>query len=250
MDNYPEELQVRDRRGEWDKKESVQLAAIGSRPLVPGMTHHDFKAEVTTAIQQKAEEKLKEILANLGNEGAWKDLRPIFVRAAIGAKHLPAIKILLSTGEETLNLQSAESGQWLHESVKKEFYEGIDHFLSLGVNINFRSEETGGNTPLHTAARRSDMKMMSYLVKKGADPSVSNTSGRTALQLIAIRDFSAGDDSLLRNEREGLDFSKFLNNQNLSDLTVRNPSPSPSILLFTGSLIPFFLPFSSLLLES
>jgi len=220
---YPTELSVKERKGDWDKKQTVQLSSA-SQPIVPGKTHHDFKNEVTMAIHEKAEEKLRLILSNLGNDVAWKDLRSSFIRAAISERHLPAIKILLSAFGDRLEFSPSESASWLQEAVKKEFYEALDFFLELGISVNNRTEDSGGQTPLHFAARRSDLKMMAYLIRKGADPTLASTIGRTPLQLLALKDFSVG---AARLEGSQLDFSKFLNQAILSDLTVRIFRPIP-----------------------
>jgi hypothetical protein len=72
------------------------------------------------------------------------------------------------------------------------------------------------------SARRSDLKMMAFLIRHGADPTIQNTSNRTALRLIAIREFSGGNEGNWKNEKIFADFSKFINNPAFSDIILKS----------------------------
>lgn len=59
----------------------------------------------------------------------------------------------------------------------------IDLLLAAGANINARSENTIGNTPLMAAISGGHLALAETLLRRGADPTMSDKNGLSAAQL-------------------------------------------------------------------
>ncbi|RBR06799.1 hypothetical protein FVER53590_26472 [Fusarium verticillioides] len=73
-------------------------------------------------------------------------------------------------------------------------YEDIVRIL-VEANVDLASQTTSGITPLHFAAIGGNLKCYQYLLKKGADPNISDIEGRTVVTYTCSR---AGNAELLR----------------------------------------------------
>ena len=79
-----------------------------------------------------------------------------------------------------------------------------------------------GNTLFYSAARKFDYELMIQLLELGANPSVLTEGNTTPLNYLAMKQFSQGTDSGRDNSQNFgyLDFSNYVNNENLSDVTL------------------------------
>ena len=103
---------------------------------------------------------------------------------------LDVIKILFERGGDI------KQGQLLHNAVFREGPDDVELvglLLDMGLSINEIQYENHPQafgelyafalgTPLHYAAEENKPALVSFLLEKGADPSIKNTKGRTALQ--------------------------------------------------------------------
>lgn len=108
---------------------------------------------------------------------------------------LDTIKMLFSRGAD------AKRGQLLHNAVFRDSPDVIELaglLLDMGVPINEIHYENhpqafaersafGLGTPLHYAASEGKVELVSYLLQRGADPSIKNMKGRTVLQQAEFR---------------------------------------------------------------
>jgi ankyrin repeat protein len=103
---------------------------------------------------------------------------------------LDTIKMLFRRGGDI------KLGQLLHHAVlgdSADVLELVGLLLDMGAPINeiqyenhpqsFRELSAFAlGTPLHYAAEENNLELVSYLLKRGADPSIKNTKGRNVLQ--------------------------------------------------------------------
>lgn len=118
---------------------------------------------------------------------AW-DLTPMSV--AMYKATLDTIKMLFSRGADV------KRGQLLHNAVFRDspdVIELVGMLLDMGASINEIQYENHPQafgeryafalgTPLDYAAGEGKVELVSYLLQRGADPSIKNTKGRTVLQ--------------------------------------------------------------------
>jgi ankyrin repeat protein len=105
------------------------------------------------------------------------------------------VPVLRKLGGKTGNEISAATS--IHSSVRIGDYSLINKHLKAGVDIN-SIEEKGGETPLHAAVRHAafktgDVKMIEFLLGKGADINRQSRSGETPLDIIFILISSANN---------------------------------------------------------
>lgn len=92
-------------------------------------------------------------------------------------------------------------GQLLHNAVFRDSPDVIELtglLLDMGASINEIQYENhpqafgeryafGLGTPLHYAAGEGKVELASYLLQRGADPSIRNTRGRTVIETAEFR---------------------------------------------------------------
>uniref|UniRef100_A0ABD2VWG2 Uncharacterized protein n=1 Tax=Trichogramma kaykai TaxID=54128 RepID=A0ABD2VWG2_9HYME len=150
------------------------------------------------------------LLARCGEESkaVWIDARDSFGNTplilALSRGHRPLVDLLLRAGADP-NLANAEGLTPLHficESPNVDHDDALTKFFEINdgnrraVQIDVRSRI--GNTPLHVAVgcfggnyRR---KTVELLLRRGADPNLSNAKGETCLHIICRRDNVVDDD--------------------------------------------------------
>ena len=78
--------------------------------------------------------------------------------------------------------------EWLIEATTKGNRKMMQVVIDMGARVNCRSLN-GGHTPLHIAARRGDTKAALFLIEQGADPTLTNAVGDTALFYLGVKHF-------------------------------------------------------------
>ena len=68
----------------------------------------------------------------------------------------------------------------LHLAALNKHGQTIETFLVLGADIH--AKDYTGLTPLHAAASNKNLEAYCFLIDRGADPTMQNESGRTALE--------------------------------------------------------------------
>lgn len=85
---------------------------------------------------------------------------------------------------ETSPVMEAEAPSSLEEALMSALFnydtDLMRDILNTGLNPNFSTTEAK-NTPLHIAAAEGHLEMVTLLVSRGADPSIRNADGQTAL---------------------------------------------------------------------
>lgn len=121
-------------------------------------------------------------------KGDW-DITPF--SAAVQGGSLSTLHLLLQHGGDT------RRGQLLHFAMQRSAPDQlavIDMLIACGAPINARMFENdpeswlynrsgGMGTPLHKAAELGNLEVVSYLIERGADCSILDSVGRTALDL-------------------------------------------------------------------
>eukprot|EP00800_Vazella_pourtalesii_P016948 TRINITY_DN500_c1_g1_i4.p1 TRINITY_DN500_c1_g1~~TRINITY_DN500_c1_g1_i4.p1 ORF type:complete len:520 (-),score=130.52 TRINITY_DN500_c1_g1_i4:697-2256(-) len=112
---------------------------------------------------------------------------------------------------------------WMFEA----FNQKQIHLLSQLVNKHKIKIDIGpvgkeGNTLFYSATRKFDYELMIQLLELGANPSVLTEGNTTPLHYLAMKQFSPGLDTERDNNQNFgcLDFSNYVNNQSLSDVTL------------------------------
>ncbi|CAB0030322.1 unnamed protein product [Trichogramma brassicae] len=101
-------------------------------------------------------------------------------------------EFLLRKGADP-NLANAEGSTALHEICKRDYEQDlVNAFFELSRENNhpvlINAQDNGGNTALHWAAGKGNKKLVEYLLRRGADSSLANAEGKTALHVICKRD--------------------------------------------------------------
>ena len=71
--------------------------------------------------------------------------------------------------------------QNLLNTIKNENYKATEYLVEQGIDINIRSLSEPNNTVLMRAAELGSLATVEFLLGLGADPSISDDEGRTAL---------------------------------------------------------------------
>lgn len=127
--------------------------------------------------------ELMEILIKAGADVNGKDnLGSTTLDYAAGAGNVDAIKLLLARGARMKNEDGRESA--LNAAVQAEKAEAALVLLQAGADPNVKK----GPSVLHEAAKTGLVKVVDYLLKKGADVNAVNSSGLTPLAMAATGD--------------------------------------------------------------
>lgn len=115
-----------------------------------------------------------------------------------------AVNLLLASGADPnipsvnpMNVRPINSAAAARDAVAAETI--VKALIDRGGDVNVKQQ--GGWTPLHQAAARGLLGMMSVLLDHGATPSVPNDEGFTALQL-ALRNGHGEAAALLRRRKQ------------------------------------------------
>ena len=124
---------------------------------------------------------------------SMEDSRDSFDKASAYSNNL---SITLALIERGVNLEHTgnDGKRPLHLAVKAlgDIYKNL---IKAGVELNVRDSD--GNTPLLIACQQSDEKTVRYLLKAGADFTITNNKGKTAMDLCTERGFTSAVELML-----------------------------------------------------
>eukprot|EP00042_Codosiga_hollandica_P053948 m.719175 g.719175 ORF g.719175 m.719175 type:complete len:734 (+) comp58810_c0_seq22:1091-3292(+) len=225
-ENHGASVGIQQRIGHWDTPQKVVLQSSARKQqqrdsaalleqiadLISQESSQEADTQFETTLQGLLQD-VREQRCKIGENGI------VLFRFCIEASHVPATRILLSTSwlAETPAAQARRDFAWMSECVLKSNFVILQALLENGLRIDARQSESG--TCLHVAARQGNLSAMAWLLSAGADPLQRNSSNRTALQLLALRDFAPearepADPSLPTSI---VDMSSYVNNPLFSD---------------------------------
>jgi len=101
------------------------------------------------------------------------------LKYAIDKKQTTSIEVLLKNGAE-INQRDQFSASNFELAISKSSFEVIELMMKYNPDIN-ANEFSEKFTPLMMASKTGRLKVVKYLVAKGADPNIKTKSGHTAL---------------------------------------------------------------------
>lgn len=81
-----------------------------------------------------------------------------------------------------INSAGAQDGPALHTLVKEGNLKCVRVLINLGADVNMQDDEEG-QRPLHICACTNNIEMARFLVKRGANPDLTDNEGRTPVDL-------------------------------------------------------------------
>ena len=178
---------------EWDL---VTAADLGVAPVVESLLEDGVNADSTlrrTALHAAAENGDLEILELLLAAGADANLKDVHGRVplmvALTERHTEAAKRLTQVTDP--KVRSANGSTLLIAALRAENPEVARWALDNGVDVNATRAGKRYATALMIAARKADTEMVRRLLDLGADPTVTNRDGKTALDLARGEDVKA-----------------------------------------------------------
>jgi len=107
-----------------------------------------------------------------------------------------AVQLLVNQPNININVQSNRHGSTaLHAAVETNHAPFVEMLLAYvppvgcrfeNININFKSSQHNGDTPLHLAAKYRNIEAIRLLLAQGADTTITNNEGKTAQQCIEL----------------------------------------------------------------
>jgi hypothetical protein len=179
--------------GHYDKTLSVYFGVIGLG-LVSVSAETSLQIAISIrkyfdAIRSHRLDELKSAIAehpkfiNVVDE-AWGS--PLHFAARYGTKE--EIDLLMKSGASLL-IQNSKGNIVLHDLVESQFMDNLPYIVDLTVDVNFKNR--AGQTPLHLAMQgNASLSIIKILLQAGADPTIKNLSGLSALDLAQNQDRS------------------------------------------------------------
>jgi ankyrin repeat protein len=115
--------------------------------------------------------------------------------------HIGMVDHLVQGHHVSLDSTDSENKTLLHRSVEKKNQKMTQFLLEQKANVN-AVENRSGSTPLHLAAKNRDLKTLELLIDAGADPSLPDGVGRTALYHAYNENFIDVVDLLLEKKAD------------------------------------------------
>jgi len=104
-----------------------------------------------------------------------------FTLCAIGSRH--DLEVLIIKDPTLLDATDVCGYSLLYIACRSGFYDVVKMLLKHGVDVNTqKGASTSGSTPLHVAGFYGHVPVVSLLLKCGADPTIRNNFGNTALE--------------------------------------------------------------------
>ncbi len=113
--------------------------------------------------------------------------------AAAHSASLEALRWIIDHGAEPASVGAPQGVPLLHQAARTPTYARLDYFLGLGLDP--RQRDTGGNTVLHVAARGGlDERALQLLLSKGLRLTDGNAAGQLPIHLAGLKSI----DTLVR----------------------------------------------------
>lgn len=100
---------------------------------------------------------------------------------------LRKICLILALALMPLGVQGKDPNAALFEAIKNENYEGVVAAIKHGADVNIRRKKDGFS-PLIESAMHDNVKIMNYLLSKGANVNAQDKSGQSALYWVSFAD--------------------------------------------------------------
>jgi hypothetical protein len=125
-----------------------------------------------------------------------RELRRSALHQAVRSGNLPAVRNLLHSHRQNLDLVDVDGDQPLHSAVRMGRNDIAAALLNSGANANARS--LYGRTPLHLAAELSNPEILILMLDSSPDVLSRDEFGQTALHIAARFGGAAATDELIR----------------------------------------------------
>lgn len=167
----------------------VNFAAVN--PAFSEKNIEELKKSLLHAVENNDIEKVKSIVQN-GidiNTPIVRDASAVYVAISYG--HIDLARYFFEK-KANLDPKSWNARAALIGAVNERRYDSVNLLLKLGVDVNSTMKDSSkteqwmaSRTPLMWASNHGDIQMVSLLLDRGADVSVSDSIGYTALMLAA-----------------------------------------------------------------
>lgn len=94
--------------------------------------------------------------------------------------HLQCVEVLLQEGAKADVVNTQDGTTALHDAAAGGYLEIAQLLLNRSGASIVSQQDTDGDTALHNAARGGHLEVVQLLLQQGADPTVKNSSGKTA----------------------------------------------------------------------
>ncbi|KAM6973377.1 SH3 and multiple ankyrin repeat domains protein 2b [Aplochiton taeniatus] len=172
-----------------DHIQHLQVAQV-EKMLEKGLdpNYHDPDTGETPLTFAAHLDNVVSVIVALRNGGAHLDFRSqdgmTALHKAVGAKNRSSLKVLLDLGASP-NYKDSQSLTALYQSVLVGGDAGCCELL-LRANAAINCHDENGWHEIHQASRYGHIQHVEHLLNYGADISVQNTSGNTALHICAL----------------------------------------------------------------
>jgi hypothetical protein len=169
---------------DWDLVTATDYEAI---PVIEKLLDDGADINMTlqrTALHAAAEKGNLEIVDLLIERGADVNLQDIHGRVPMFvalAEHQPEAARRLAKAGTDPNIRTADGSTLLFEAARAEDIELVQWALDYGVEVDAVRPEKNNATALIIAARKGNPEIARLLLAHGADPTVANHEGETAL---------------------------------------------------------------------
>lgn len=216
--------------GKFDVSERNLLIIFGT-VMITGIALMIFTCARFTRRQRVNEEQNKEyanwtIVDDIPESFKQLEVRTTYrnpLHIAIRVKNLPLVQELVEKKIQSCTHRDLQGNYALHHAARSGSIEMV-RYIAGHTPADFRP---AGRSPLHAAAERSDLKILSYLIQKFPEMQMNKAWGKSYLHTLCV-DYTGMDYPRpgLRNEWKLIEF-------------IHVHKPLIPNELFTGTLLPF-----------
>lgn len=209
---FPEDLKINLRSGQWDVKEEVKLrpssSSVPKSPSSSSTSASEDRKQRTSVVDSDTIVELQQLAKQPSLTADEKALFSSCLSAlSEDSPTLLALSRLIAQSKNTEALHAlvalivssvpkTRTADWerltevLHACAGVNWIDAVEHLLSQGWDISSRQRD-GGHTPLHTACSKGFLPLCALLLRSGANPLLRCALNRTALQHLQIKFFPA-----------------------------------------------------------